>query len=264
MKKKILNLTLATVLILGLFGCSASESPPDTSLSDTEAAGPVGTTAPPEIEGLTEDTQPPATTLPDTTEATEEQDQQVETPRQSPQWETEPTEQTPATEPTQPPTTEPTTPPHTEPPATEPPTAVPPATTPPETQPPESEPPATEPSAAAAPSETVPPAEVIDLAVLESYGREYASGYGYWGNPSTGFATNAGYYPPSRVTIKTMADGYRRVRELVDAQYANDVAAGRPITAIVDGIEVHRKINIYIQSTDDPDIYLLYCFYGGD
>lgn len=61
-----------------------------------------------------------------------------------------------------------------------------------------------------------------------------------------------------------MEDGYRRVRELVDTQYANDMASGTPITAIVDGAELHRKINIYIQSTDDPDVFLLYCFYGGD
>lgn len=107
--------------------------------------------------------------------------------------------------------------------------------------------------------------EVIDTAVLEAYGRSYAaSAYGYWGNPSTGFSSNAGYFPPTYVIINTMDDGYRYAREVVDAQYYDDIAAGQPITAEIDGVTVRRKINIYFQKTDDPNLFLLYCFYGGE
>lgn len=107
--------------------------------------------------------------------------------------------------------------------------------------------------------------EVIDTAALEAYGRSYAaSAYGYWGNPSTGFSSNAGYFPPTYVIINTMEDGYRYAREVVDAQYYDDIAAGQPITAEIDGVTVRRKINIYFQKTDDPNLFLLYCFYGGE
>lgn len=108
-------------------------------------------------------------------------------------------------------------------------------------------------------------AEVIDTAALEAYGRSYAaSAYGYWGNPSTGFSSNAGYFPPTYVIINTMEDGYRYAREVVDAQYYDDIAAGQPITAEIDGVTVRRKINIYFQATEDPNMFLLYCFYGGE
>lgn len=107
--------------------------------------------------------------------------------------------------------------------------------------------------------------EVIDTAALEAYGRSYAaSAYGYWGNPSTGFSSNAGYFPPTYVIINTMEDGYRYAREVVDAQYYDDIATGQPITAEIDGVTVRRKINIYFQKTDDPNLFLLYCFYGGE
>lgn len=109
------------------------------------------------------------------------------------------------------------------------------------------------------------PAEVIDTEALEAYGRSYASStYGYWGNPNTGFSSNAGYFPPTYVIINSMEDGYKYAREVVDAQYCDDIAAGQPITAEIDGETVHRKINIYFQATDDPSMFLLYCFYGGE
>ena len=151
--------------------------------------------------------------------------------------------------------TEPTTSPITTPPVTEAPTQSP-ATqepTPTETQPPETEPPVTEPEY-----------EVIDTAALEAYGRAYAETLGYWGNPATGFATNAGYFPPSWMKIYTMEEGYRRVKELVDAQYADDIGADHPIVVVIDGVERHRKLNIYLEPTDDPNMFLMYCFYGGE
>lgn len=109
------------------------------------------------------------------------------------------------------------------------------------------------------------PAEVIDTEALEAYGRSYASStYGYWGNPNTGFSSNAGYFPPTYVIINSMEEGYKYAREVVDAQYCDDIAVGQPITAEIDGETVHRKINIYFQATDDPSMFLLYCFYGGE
>lgn len=107
--------------------------------------------------------------------------------------------------------------------------------------------------------------ENIDTAALEAYGRSYAeSTYGYCGNPGTGFSTNAGYFPPARKTILTMEDGRRCAREIIDAQYRDDVGAGHPITAEMDGHIVRRKINLYFEPTDTPNIYLVYCFYGGE
>ena len=137
---------------------------------------------------------------------------------------------------------------------TSPSTTTPPVTTTPtETQPYETESPATQPIY-----------EVIDTAALEAYGRAYAETLGYDGNPTTGFATNAGYFPPSLMRIRTMEEGYRRVKELVDAQYADDVGAGHAIVVVIDGVERHRKLNIYLQPTDDPNMFLMYCFYGGE
>ncbi len=113
--------------------------------------------------------------------------------------------------------------------------------------------------------EPEPIVEVIDTAALEAYGRSYAaSTYGYNGNPGTGFSSNAGYFPPTYVIVNTMEDGYRYAREVIDAQYYDDIAAGQPITAEIDGVTVRRKINIYFQATDDPNMFLLYCFYGGE
>lgn len=258
-KRKILNLTLGAILLLSLVGCNQLEPVLDTEPTATEASDALENTVPPETNGLTEGTQPPDTAVvPPTeiTEAVENQGKQQETALTAEEAAQPAAAGSVVTEP-----------PRTEPPATElpQPTATEPAATQPrQTAPPETEPVVEEIPAETAPAESPPAAEWIDTDALEAYGREYAAGYGYWGNPNTGFATNAGYYPPSRVTIKTMEDGYQKVRELVDTQYANDVAAGRPVTAIVDGVEVHRKINITIQRTDDPNIFILYCFYGGD
>lgn len=182
---------------------------------------------------------------------------------------TEPTEEstvetsaapTELSEPTREPATEPITEQVTETPATtQPPTTK--ATTEP-TEPTEpSEP--TEPTQTQAPV-TEPEYEAIDISALEAYGRSYAETLGYDGDPNTGFATNAGYFPPSWMKIRSMEEGYQRVKELVDAQYADDLGAGHAIVVVIDGVERHRKLNIYIEPTDEANVFLIYCFYGGE
>ena len=247
MKKAIVGLLLVICL---LTACSTEEKPEvtteDPQLAVTTTATTEISTDSVEAEILTTEEQP-STALETseivtevTTESTEpltEGNAPTETPTEN---KTQPT--TAPTEATAPPTTQP---------ATEP--TVPPTTAPIETQPPETEPPTTE-----------APKEVIDLAALEEYGRAYARSLGYNGNPNTGFATNAGYFPPSYVFIRSMEEGYRHVKEAVDAQYINDMSAGHDIVVVIDGVERHRKLNIYIEETGEPDWYLVYCFYGGE
>lgn len=113
-----------------------------------------------------------------------------------------------------------------------------------------------------APTTTV---EVIDTAALEEYARQYARNtYGYDGNPNCGFNSNAGYFPPSQFRINTMEQGKRIVRESIDTQYQYDVAMGYPIFAVIDGVTVRCPINVYFQPTSDPNVFLVYRFYGGD
>lgn len=252
MKKVLIGLLLMVCL---LTACSKEEKPEvtteDPQLAVTTTATAEISTDSVETENLTTEEQP-STALETseivtevTTESTEpltEGNAPTETPTEN---KTQPT--TEPTEATAPPTTQPTT---TQP-ATEP--TVPPTTAPTETQLPETEPPTTE-----------APKEVIDLAALEEYGRAYARTLGYNGNPNTGFATNAGYFPPVYCFIYTMEEGRRIVREAVDAQYADDISCGHDIVVVIDGIERHRKLNIYIEPTDKPDWYLVYCFYGGE
>lgn len=252
MKKAIVGLLLVICL---LTACS-KEAKPEVTTEDPQLA--VTTTATTEIstdsveaEILTTEEQP-STELETseivtevTTESTEpltEGNVPTETPTEN---KTQPT--TAPTEATTPPTTtSPTTQPTTQ--ATEPPT-----TTPTETQPPETEPPTTE-----------APKEEIDLAALEEYGRAYARTLGYNGNPNTGFATNAGYFPPVYCFIRSMDEGRQIVRDMVDGQYINDINGGHDIVVVIDGVERHRKLNIYIEPTDTPYWYLVYCFYGGE
>lgn len=252
MKKAIVGLLLVVCL---LTACS-KEAKPEVTTEDPQLA--VTTTATTEIS-----TEPVETEIP-TTE--EQPSTALETSEIATEVTTESTE--PLTEgnvPTEPPTenktqpttapTEATTPPTTTPPTTQPTTQAtePPTTTPTETQPPETEPPTTE-----------APKEVIDLAALEEYGRAYARTLGYNGNPNTGFATNAGYFPPVYCFIRSMDEGRKIVRETVDGQYINDINGGHDIVVVIDGVERHRKLNIYIEETGEPDWYLVYCFYGGE
>jgi len=240
MKKIIAGLMLICCF---LTACDTEQTPEVV----TQEVTTVPTTADTLTEEIpTEETQP--TTAEPTTQSTEESVAETTVAPTEPLTENE-------TEPITAAPTEPTTSPVTTPPVTEAPTQPPTIQepTPTETQPPETEPPVTEPEY-----------EVIDTAALEAYGRAYAETLGYAGNPNTGFATNAGYFPPSWMRIRTMEEGYQRVKELVDTQYANDVAAGHAIFIVIDGVERHRKLNIYLEPTDDPNMFLMYCFYGGE
>ncbi len=155
--KKILSLTLAVMLLLGLIGCSPQEPSMETYHVTTEPTGVTENTKPPEsTEPVTapREMEPTLSTEPtevtDPTESTEATEGTEPTQPQKPKEntgkqedETKPTDP-PATEPTQP-ATEPTDPPATQPPETVPPETQPPETEPVETQPPATEPPTTEP-----------------------------------------------------------------------------------------------------------------------
>ena len=252
MKKAIVGLLLVVCL---LTACS-KEAKPEVTTEDPQLA--VTTTATTEISTEPVETEIPTTEeQPSTALETSEIATEVTTESTEPLTEGNVPTETPTENKTQPTTapTEATTPPTTTPPTTQPTTQAtePPTTTPTETQPPETEPPTTE-----------APKEEIDLAALEEYGRAYARTLGYNGNPNTGFSTNAGYFPPVYCFIRSMDEGRSVVREAVDAQYADDIAGGHDIVVVIDGVERHRKLNIYIERTDKPDWYLVYCFYGGE
>lgn len=220
----------------------------------TEPASEAAPTAPPETEPEKDREEKP----PVQTEPAAEKPPKEDKPLKEPE-ETHP----PVTEPaaTEPPAEKPkeTEPPVTEPVVTEPVPPHPPETTPVETEPPETTPPATE-----AP-ETEPPREEINTRELESYGRRYAAAtYGYNANPNCNPSTNAGYFPGVRVRVTTMEEGYAAAREAVDYQYASDVAMGRAISVEIDGVTVRRNINLYFQPTDDPQVFILWCYYGGE
>lgn len=177
---------------------------------------------------------------------------------------TEPVEEKPQA--TEPPCTEllVTEPPETTPPATEVLDTEPPETTSPAIEVPDTESPETVPPATEAP-ETEAPREQINTRELESYGRRYAaSTYGYNGNPNCNPSTNAGYFPGVRVKVTTMEEGYAAAMEAVDYQHASDVAMGREISVEIDGVKVRRNINLYFQPTDDPQVFILWCYYGGE
>ena len=99
------------------------------------------------------------------------------------------------------------------------------------------------------------PAEKIDIAALEEYGRQYAASLGYTPSTVPGFNNNAGYFPPLSYMIKTMEDGRDAARFAVDYQYTNDCNAGYRINGC--------PINVRFIPTGEPDCYLVYCFYGG-
>ncbi len=251
MKKIFAGLLLAVCL---LTACG-KEPLPEVTTEDPQLA--VTTTAATETLTESAEAEKPITEEPSTTEMeTSEIATEATTESTTSSTEVTATTETATEKETQPTIapTETTAPPTTTPPTTTPTTTVP--TEPPaptETQPPETEPPTTEALK-----------EVIDLAALEAYGRSYATSLGYNGNPNTGFATNAGYLPPVYCFIYTMEEGRQLVREMVDGQYINDINSENEIIVVRDGVEYHRKLNIYIEPTDTPYWYLVYCFYGGE
>ena len=138
-----------------------------------------------------------------------------------------------------------------------------------ETQPIVTEPPATEP----APTETVTeepeptelPVEVIDTAVLEAYGRSYASStYGYNGTSACHYGTGAGYFPAATKKITSMEEGYSIVRQAVDSQFKRDCAYGYTPYEELDGKIVRCPINVSFSSTGEPNVYSITVYYGGN
>lgn len=102
------------------------------------------------------------------------------------------------------------------------------------------------------------PAEPIDTAALESYGRQYAANtYGY--EPVVG--TRAGYYPGLSVTITDMDDGRNEVAGAVDATTRQLIAAGASIVVIIDGQECAAMIDIEIVHEGNND-YRIWVYYG--
>ena len=272
--------TMAMTSLLWLPGCGVNSPSLENTpqLLVTEGASPPMASEP--VVTLPEETvlstacteEPTAeTTLP--AEPTEIEEKQTEPPKEQRKEKTSQQTAPPATQPKE------TEPPQTEyaemaPPATEPHMTKSPTTQPLETEPPQTEPKETEPVETApletAPEETEtsatePTAEVIDVAALAAYGRSYAaSAYGYEGNPNCNPSTNAGYFPGVREVITTMEEGYAAAREAVDYQYACDASMGRTIYKEIDGVIQRRNINLYFEPTDDPNVFIVWCYYGGE
>lgn len=262
--------TMAMTFLLWLPGCGVNSPSLETTpqLRVTEGASLPMASEP--VVTLPEETILPTacaeeataeTTLP--AEPTEIEEKQTEPPKEQPK---EKTSQQTAPPTVQPKETEPpaTVPQMTEPPATQPLETEPPQTEPKETEPAETAPPETAPEETETPA-TEPPAEVIDAAALAAYGRSYAaSTYGYEGNPNCDPSTNAGYFPGVREVITTMKEGYAAAREAVDYQYACDTSMGRTIYKEIDGVIQRRNINLYFEPTDDPNVFIVWCYYGGE
>ena len=61
-----------------------------------------------------------------------------------------------------------------------------------------------------------------------------------------------------------MEEGYRIAREGIDTQYKHDTGVGQPIFVVIDGETVRMPVNMYFHPTDNPNVFLVYRFYGGD
>jgi hypothetical protein len=106
--------------------------------------------------------------------------------------------------------------------------------------------------------------EQIDTAVLESYGRSYASSaYGYNGASACGPGSGAGYFPGATKEILTMADGYSLVCQAIDAQYYRDIACGYSPYEEIDGVTVRCPINVRVEPTGQANMYVIWIYYGG-
>lgn len=265
MKQKIYLLTLAFCILI-LCGCNESEPQPtaDTPPPVPSTVASIVSTQPseketvcaaevtgPQVPVTTDETVPSETATEATTEQAETSTAVKETiPAESRSAETQPqVTEPPETEATKP---EPTVPPTTEPPVTTQPTTEPELTepVPTETVPEETE-------------STEPPAETIDTAALESYGRSYASGtYGYNGTSACHPGTGAGYFPAATKEITSMEDGRSYVRQAIDSQYKRDLAYGYTPYEEIDGQIVRCPINVSVTSTGD-NTYAITVYYGG-
>lgn len=252
--KKTRKTMIAVLLAMSLVGCSTQEPLPEVEAIHPEVTTPQVTEAPDEVLTTVPEETTPVTVAEETEPASEATE--LEMPETVPSVKSEEREQEKPTPKPQSPE-----PAETEPPATEEPTTEP-------TQPPATEPPATEP----APTETVPeepeptesPAEVIDTAALEAYGRSYASStYGYNGTSACHSGTGAGYFPAATKKITSMEEGYSIVRQAIDSQYKRDCAYGYTPYEEIDGKIVRCPINVSISSTGEPNVYSITVYYGG-
>lgn len=292
--KKLRRTVSAALMALLLIGCTAKTELTEPEVTIPEETAPQVTEAPAKLptavpEGMTPTTASEESKLASETVATEPEEtvptvkveesapKKAEKPVTKPQVmepkETTPNQTVPAeTQPkaTEPPVTEVTAPPTTEAPETEP--TLPPATEPPVTVPPVTEPQPTKPTPTetvpeeTAPEETVPtelPAEVIDTAALESYGRSYASStYGYNGTSACTPGTGAGYFPAATKEITSREDGRSYVRQAIDSQYKRDKAYGYLPYEEVDGKTVRCPINVSVSSAGG-NTYTITVYYGG-
>lgn len=240
---------LSLLLLVMQIGCTAQRQVDltlNTTLPSNTAVQPPSTTVPTDTtEEMTYPMQPEET-MPPTTEST-----QPSEPTETDPVVTQPTE-------TVPPVTElaSTAPTETEPTAAVTAATVPPTTVPLYTELQET----TQPATTAPIVETTVP-EGIDTAELRKYGRSYAADtYGYEGDPSLDIA-NAGAFPGVTVTINTMQEGYAAVERAVDRQYNHDMGMGYPVVMEIDGVLCRAKINLYFEPTDDPNTFILWCFY---
>ena len=267
--KKTRTTMIVVLLSMTMVGCTSQEPlrnvevtiPEVTAPQATEATAEVPTTVPEEMIPVTvaEKPQPASETAETVPEKTvpiiKSEESVLKQPEVKPQ-ETEPKETTPE-EPqpaqTQPQEAEATVPPATEPLVTAPAATEPEATepTPTETVPEESQP-------------TEPPAEVIDTAALEAYGRTYASSaYGYNGTSACHSGTGAGYFPAATKKINSMEEGYSIVRQAIDSQYKRDCAYGYTPYEELDGKIVRCPINVSVSSTGESNVYTITVYYGG-
>lgn len=281
--KKLGRTVSAALMTLLLIGYTAKTELTQPEVTIPEVAAPQATEAPAELPtSAPEDTNPTIAAeepkLASETTATEPEEtapavkveesvpkKSADKPQATKPKATTPTETTPT--PTEPKVTEPpvTEAPETEP--TPPPATEPPATTPPVTQRQPTEPTPTE----TAPEETVPeetvptepPAEVIDTAALESYGRSYASStYGYNGTSACHPGSGAGYFPAATKEITSMEDGRSYVRQAIDSQYKRDKAYGYLPYEEIDGKTVRCPINVSVSSAGG-NTYTITVYYGG-
>lgn len=264
------RMTMITVLLtMSLLGCSAQEPLPEVEATLPEVSAPQVTEEPDAVLPTVPEETTPVTVAEETEPASEATEPELqETVLAVKSEEREQDKPTPKPQPTEPKETAPveTEPAETKPQPTEPAATEPPATEEPTTEP--TQPPVTEP----APTETVPeepepnepPAEVIDTAALEAYGRSYASStYGYNGTSACHPGTGAGYFPAATKKITSMEEGYSIVREAIDSQYKRDCAYGYTPYEEIDGKIVRCPINVSVSSTGEPNVYSITVYYGG-
>ncbi len=100
--------------------------------------------------------------------------------------------------------------------------------------------------------------EVIDIAALEEYGKQYAVGQGYRLVPGL----RDGYYPGLDFPIASMEEGKRHVRGCIDATTSQLEACGLEISwTNEDGTTGHTRFDIKIEDLGNG-WYLIWVYYG--